>query len=358
MKTIIQTSIPHYRSRVYEYASGLLPGFRVISGREYFTPNLSTVAEGRPWCQIVVNKFLFGNKICWQYGIIKNAIKDEIVLCELNPRILSTILLIILRKILRRKSIFWGHLHGLGNRPLILQLARNIIFSLSDGAVLYTDTDAKKLVLRGYLKPIWVTNNSCLSEADCTSNNGKQTDFVYVGRLVVQKKVSLLIHAFKHTLNRHPSARLQIVGDGLERENLENLVNSLGLAHQVTFWGEISDPLELKKIYVNCIAAVSPGYVGLSAIQALGNGIPILVADDEPHAPEIEVCVEGKTALFFTSGNPEALASVMISCLNNKLHWANCSEELASIIRSKYTIESTGKALVSALEWGIENAYR
>ena len=116
--------------------------------------------------------------------------------------------------------------------------------------------------------------------------------------------------------------------------------------------------MELKYIYANIIAAVSPGYVGLSAIQALGNGIPILVADDEPHAPEIEVCVEGKTALFFTSGNPEALASVMISCLNNKLHWANCSEELASIIRSKYTIESTGKALVSALEWGIENAYR
>jgi glycosyltransferase involved in cell wall biosynthesis len=65
-------------------------------------------------------------------------------------------------------------------------------------------------------------------------------DILYVGRLVKDKRVDILLKAFVHVLAARPDTRLVIVGDGIERRNLESLTAMLGIADHVTFTGRVS----------------------------------------------------------------------------------------------------------------------
>lgn len=74
----------------------------------------------------------------------------------------------------------------------------------------------------------------------------KQKEIIYVGRLdFVQKRVYRVIDTWNYLEERFPDWRLTIVGDGEDRENLENHVRCLGLK-RVSFEG-FQKPLEYYK---------------------------------------------------------------------------------------------------------------
>lgn len=67
--------------------------------------------------------------------------------------------------------------------------------------------------------------------------NEKQKEIIYVGRLdFVQKRVYRVIDTWNYLEERFPDWRLTIVGDGEDRQNLENHVKALGLK-RVSFEG-------------------------------------------------------------------------------------------------------------------------
>ena len=74
----------------------------------------------------------------------------------------------------------------------------------------------------------------------------KQKEIIYVGRLdFVQKRVYRVIDTWNYLEERFPDWQLTIVGDGEDRENLENHVKCLGLKH-VSFEG-FQKPIEYYK---------------------------------------------------------------------------------------------------------------
>lgn len=72
-----------------------------------------------------------------------------------------------------------------------------------------------------------------------------------VGRLVRQKGMHRLINALPIILKKYPNATLHIVGDGIERANLEKQVQDLGVKKHVTFYGHIQleDRGKLHELY-------------------------------------------------------------------------------------------------------------
>lgn len=62
-------------------------------------------------------------------------------------------------------------------------------------------------------------------------------DFIYVGRLVKYKNVDTVIKAL-NIKYRNDNYKLHIVGDGAEKENLQNLAKKLGCESKVIFYGQ------------------------------------------------------------------------------------------------------------------------
>jgi glycosyltransferase involved in cell wall biosynthesis len=113
------------------------------------------------------------------------------------------------------------------------------------------------------------------------SGFGKQEiKFCYVGRLVDSKGLWILFEAFKQVLLIHQNIKLEIYGEGPEKESFINSVSMLGLQTKVNvcghFFGGIENVLEDIDIFV------SPSYwegMPISIIEAMRSGVAIIATD-------------------------------------------------------------------------------
>ncbi len=104
---------------------------------------------------------------------------------------------------------------------------------------------------------------------------------IYVGRLGPEKNLTFLLRAFAGALSAHPEATLLLVGDGPERDNLEDIARRSGLGEKVRFTGLV--PYEAIPRYLRAADAFVTASVTevhpLSVIEALAAGLPILGID-------------------------------------------------------------------------------
>jgi glycosyltransferase involved in cell wall biosynthesis len=113
--------------------------------------------------------------------------------------------------------------------------------------------------------------------------------FGSVGRLVAVKNHRCLLTAFSLLLRRKPNCRLELLGDGPMRLELEELSRSLGIQHAVDFRGSDLDvPSFLSRLDAFVLCSESEGLpltvleamaAGLAVIGTAVGGIPELLAD-------------------------------------------------------------------------------
>ena len=347
---ILQGTVPAYRLEVFRLLWESPKRVLVFAGDDYFTADLSCAAIGEPWFRPVTNLYFLRRSFMWQKDSIWRLFHCPILAVELNPRILSTIAICLLRKLMKKPTIGWGHVGSAITAETFVGKVRRRMIGLSSAFVAYTSTDAAALEKTGYAFPIFVANNGCLSEKDCTFLKGDhpRNSIVYVGRLIPEKKVCLLVEAFAlfASQNAEIPLLLEVVGAGPEKERILQSCLKLGISASVILRGRISEVSCLRDVYARSFVSVSPGYVGLSAIQSMGFGVPMLVARDEPHSPEIEACVDGETALFFNSDDPNDLCKALTKAFVFRMD----GEKISSFIRQKYTFESMANAFQMAFE--------
>ena len=107
---------------------------------------------------------------------------------------------------------------------------------------------------------------------------------IFVGRLISQKGVSLLIRALGLL---KMDCELHIIGDGPERGELESLTKELNLQSKVYFAGtqwDINERLQNSDIFVHS-AVCNEGF-GLTLIEAMATGVPC-IAFNKGAIPEI-----------------------------------------------------------------------
>jgi glycosyltransferase involved in cell wall biosynthesis len=164
------------------------------------------------------------------------------------------------------------------------------------------------------------------------------TDICYVGRLVATKRPALLVQAFIDCLQELPErVRLHIVGSGPEERCLRSLI-SHKISYRIVFHGEVNDYVKLRKIYDQSCLCVSPGYVGLSLIQSLWFGVPMLIADSEPHAPEIAAAGNG-AVIYFRSRSAKDLRRALLDYICSQAPRVDRRHEIARDCRSRYNTE-------------------
>jgi glycosyltransferase involved in cell wall biosynthesis len=102
---------------------------------------------------------------------------------------------------------------------------------------------------------------------------------VYTGRLHESKGLRDLVRAWPIVMLRWPQARLWLIGDGPDREELFELILDLGLRDAVFMPGAFDD---VQDVLAAADVFVLPSYeegMSLSLLEAMARGVPVVASD-------------------------------------------------------------------------------
>ena len=154
-----------------------------------------------------------------------------------------------------------------------------------------------------------------LSGGDTANNNRQPCCFAYVGRLVAEKGIPVLLRASSQLSRDRYDFRIKIVGDGPERFGLELMAQTLGLKDRIEFLGSV-DKEAISSLLAEVTAVIMPSVcedvAPLVAIEQMMQG-RLIIASDIGGLGEI---VDG-VGLKFRPGDSNGLESCMRKVLEN-----------------------------------------
>ncbi len=139
---------------------------------------------------------------------------------------------------------------------------------------------------------------------------------VSVGRLEVQKDYPTLLRALAIVNQSYP-CRLIIMGEGRERDSLDELAQELGIQQQLAMPGHIGNPFNIMR---GCdLFVLSSAWEGFGNViaEALAVGTPV-VSTDCPSGP-CEILNNGEFGPLVSMKDPQALANAICTTLDNPL---------------------------------------
>lgn len=136
-----------------------------------------------------------------------------------------------------------------------------------------------------------------------------------VARLHPVKDHAMLIKAFRLVVDKQPMAKLLVIGDGAERQYLQQQTEEIGLGEHISFLGPRSDvPNLLACLDVAVLSSREEG-LPLFILEAMAAAKPV-VATRVGGIPA--VVLPGKTGTLVNPGDDRSMASALLSLLNNK----------------------------------------
>ncbi|GMA51131.1 hypothetical protein GCM10025857_24880 [Alicyclobacillus contaminans] len=150
---------------------------------------------------------------------------------------------------------------------------------------------------------------------------------LYVGRLVREKGVHLLIQAAPLIVSAYPDVQFRIAGQGPMMDELKQLAQQLQVQDHVQFLGYVSDEVR-NDLLAKAYAAVFPSLYepfGIVALEAMAAGTPVVVSDVGGLGDVVD---HGRTGLTVLPGNPQSIADQVMQLLRNPA-WAQALAEAA-----------------------------
>jgi glycosyltransferase involved in cell wall biosynthesis len=164
----------------------------------------------------------------------------------------------------------------------------------------------------GFTGPIFVVPNGTIDVPTLSGPRDPDPTLVVVTRLVQHKRVDLLLGEIASVARRVPLLRVEIVGDGPERQRLQGLVVDLGLQRTVTMHGYLPDPARdalLQRAWLTTSTSAAEGW-GCSIVEAAAWGVPCVAL----HVPGVrDSVVDGVTGWLVE--RPAEFRDVLVAAL-------------------------------------------
>lgn len=244
-------------------------GASLITSRSFFLRSLFKLYYFPRWF-IEVFRYLSGGKMR-EFDIINS-----------QDILFSGILGVILSKVYKKplaitrhgilSEVFRIRMRNKKISYTIIKKVEDYVISKAD-VVFCVGRHVKDFYLKTNRNSVFIPNFIDLSEF-----KGKERKKVkvvaYTGRLSKEKNVDLIVRAAKH----FPKLDFWIIGSGPEEENLKKIAREIKSGN-VRFFGYRGDvPKLLEKVDVLILLCKIEGF-GLSAIEAIASGIPVIAAD-------------------------------------------------------------------------------
>lgn len=335
---LVYQNFAHYRSAV------LTELWKRGRHRYVFASDLTDIDNPtiKPWelpkdfphRQIRARRLL--GKLTWHSSVIRLARSNEfdaIVLLG-NAAWPAFWIAAMVARMRGKRVLFWTH--GWTHRdPALFGFIRKSFYSLAHFTMLYGHF-GKMLAMERGMKPeqlhviynsldyvAQVRGRSSLNENDLIETrrqifNDIDTPIAICStRLTPQRRLDILFQAILALKNRGKIVNVLLIGDGPERSNLESLAQQLKI--KVHFFGACYDDDKLARMTMASNVTVAPGQVGLTAIQSLAYGTPVITHDDWLHQmPEFEAITDGVTGSLVKRDDIDSLGSALEKWTQNR----------------------------------------
>lgn len=220
-----------------------------------------------------------------------------------------------------------GALRGLSS--VLLTFPRRWLCERVAANIVITNHVGKRLGLSRSRTIYYGTQDGSLSKLTDGSVPAGPPIVAYVGRLVCEKGLPLLLRAANGLKSDGVPIRLKFVGDGPERKNLEILTDTFQLRDRVTFTGYLSGPQlehEMQEVSAVIMPSIWEETAGLSAIEHMMRGRPVIAADIGGLAE-----IVGDAGLRFAPGDWQGLAA----CIRKLIDDPSLVASLGSFARAR-----------------------
>jgi len=148
------------------------------------------------------------------------------------------------------------------------------------------------------------------------SSNSTGINIITVGRLQAVKNFQILLEAIaKLNQSGYQNIKLRIVGDGVERDNLQHFAETLKIAPLTEFLGDRQDvPDLLQKSDIFVLPSLIEG-ISNTILEAMSCGLPI-IASHVGGNPEL--IIDNQTGYLFQTENVFELASAIEKYIKNR----------------------------------------
>jgi len=160
----------------------------------------------------------------------------------------------------------------------------------------------------------FVQKNNKLTRSDYAADNEKIVFFV--GRLVREKGVQVLLDAIPKVLHYMPSTKFLIAGKGPHYNELQNQAVRMGISKRVYFTGYVDDYTRNSLFSWSDVAVFPSLYepFGIVALEAMAAQTPVVISDTGGLSEIVDHNLDG---LKTYPGNPHSLADNILAILGN-----------------------------------------
>ena len=216
----------------------------------------------------------------------------------------------------------WGDFwyEYLGKLGIFGKLVERTMLSLTDNLITISYKTKKDLRrIKKSERSIVIPPGIDFSHIQKIKPSDEVSDIIFVGRLIKEKNVDILIKSISIIKEKNPNISCLIIGEGPERSKLEKLVDDLKINDNINFKGfmENHDYIigYMKSSNVFVLPSVREGF-GIVVIESNACGIPVVVVDHEMNAAK-DLVHEGVNGYKATL-SPEDISDKIIKSIENK----------------------------------------
>jgi glycosyltransferase involved in cell wall biosynthesis len=157
-----------------------------------------------------------------------------------------------------------------------------------------------------------------------------------IGRLATEKGVDIFLRAAARVLKELPATNFVVVGEGPDREQLELLIDELQIRNNLFMLGRRDD---MPGVYASLDIMVSASRregLPMAILEGMASSRPV-IATAVGAVPD--VIVDGSTGVLVPSENIEALASKIVTLLNNRTQRESLGAAAKKLVEQEFSAE-------------------
>jgi phosphatidylinositol alpha-1,6-mannosyltransferase len=177
-----------------------------------------------------------------------------------------------------------------------------------------------------------------------------------VGRLVPRKGFDAVLRSVAALARKFPNLRYILIGDGPERQRLQDEAAALGILERVLMLGRADDAMKWAA-YERCDLFVMPNRAlngtdwegfGIVFVEAARAGRAVVAGKSGGVADAV---VDGRTGLLVDPDDPDALTAAVHRLLGDDVERAHMAQAAARFASQRFTTEALRGALLDSLGW-------